>query len=989
MRRALRTSILGVALLAGCYDFKVYPGAVDADVPAPMDAADAVAPDIGSSDSGPDSAEAPLIGDDINSDATAVTADGTTDVGEDQGVVDVVAVDVTDAPAMDVRDAPTGTDAPDAPDVTDAANAMDVIDVPALDRPDVPAATETCALTVCSGSCVDMQTDPRHCGACAHDCTALPHVLGAAVRCSLGRCVVPLLACAPGWGDCASEPDDGCETDLSQTDTCGSCATRCVEPAPFCSTSSGGIACTSGCVGGAPTRCGAGCVDTATSTTHCGACGRACTQPANASATCVGGVCGFACNAGRHACAGACVDDAAVATCGTRCSACPSAAHATATCTTGACGLRCDVGFADCNGDAGDGCEVDTRADTAQCGACGQACPAPTNGTAACASGACGFACASGYHRCGTICASNTSLSTCGASCVACAARAHSTVTCDGTACRYTCDAGFADCDGDPTTGCEADTRTSAPNCGGCGRSCDGSNGSASCSAGVCRVTCNAGFGDCDGNTANGCETDTRASAAHCGGCGAPCPAGATCSGSACLATCTSPQSACGLRCVNLDTDLLNCGTCGNVCPVVANASARCGSGACSSHCLLGFGNCDGNAANGCETNLGTSTTSCGRCGHACSTGACSNGICTGEVQLAAGGWTNCARRPTGQVLCWGQGASGQLGNGVLGDSRPNYTPAAVMGVSTAADIGLGKWHVCARMAAGNVQCWGYNTSGQLGNSGTVNSAVPVGADGTQGVYDSIAIRGGVNHTCVIAAGGRGGACFGANARGQLGTGTFLPESGAARLQVPTPVLSLSTGSDFSCAVIGDGSVRCWGVNTYGQLGDGTDTTAPYNVTVQNITDAVQVAAGFDFACAVRANGRVACWGNNASGQLGDGTTMGRAAPVAVLGITDAIAIAAATDLVGWACALRASGGIACWGNNHSGNLGAGYTSTRETSPVAVLGITDAVQVAVGVQHACARRAAGPVLCWGDNSYGQLGSMGANGLMPVVIPGLP
>ena len=53
---------------------------------------------------------------------------------------------------------------------------------------------------------------------------------------------------------------------------------------------------------------------------------------------------------------------------------------------------------------------------------------------------------------------------------------------------------------------------------------CDLANATAACSAGGCVVArCNAGFGDCDGNAANGCEVDLRVTAAHCGGCGAAC----------------------------------------------------------------------------------------------------------------------------------------------------------------------------------------------------------------------------------------------------------------------------------------------------------------------------------------------------------------------------------------------------------------------------------------------------------------------------------
>jgi hypothetical protein len=99
-------------------------------------------------------------------------------------------------------------------------------------------------------------------------------------------------------------------------------------------------------------------------------------------------------------------------------------------------------------------------------------------------------------------------------------------------------------------------------------------------------ATCNAGYGNCDGIAANGCETNTQ----------------------------TSPQ---------------NCGVCGNICSV-ANGTAGCAGGACTvASCNAGYANCDGNAANGCETNTQTSSTNCGSCGHACTLGQnCVSGIC-------------------------------------------------------------------------------------------------------------------------------------------------------------------------------------------------------------------------------------------------------------------------------------------------------------------------------------------------------------------------
>lgn len=76
------------------------------------------------------------------------------------------------------------------------------------------------------------------------------------------------------------------------------------------------------------------------------------------------------------------------------------------------------------------------------------------------------------------------------------------------------------------------------------------------------------------------------------------------------------------------------------------------------------------------------------------------------------------------------------------------------------------------------------------------------------------------------------------------------------------------------------------------------------------------------------------CWGNNNDGRLGDGTTTGRAAPVLVLGSSTGItAISAGSRHT---CAVNATGGAKCWGNNSNGRLGVGLPGTSYRSPVDV-----------------------------------------------------
>jgi alpha-tubulin suppressor-like RCC1 family protein len=201
----------------------------------------------------------------------------------------------------------------------------------------------------------------------------------------------------------------------------------------------------------------------------------------------------------------------------------------------------------------------------------------------------------------------------------------------------------------------------------------------------------------------------------------------------------------------------------------------------------------------------------------------------------------------------------------------------------------------------------------------------------------------------------------------------------------------VAVGYSFRCVSLVNGPVQCARATGSGQLGNGSIDVEfgryfrySYQSVVGIEAGAMSLAAGDTFACAVTALGSVFCWGDNGHGQLDAGSTSSKStSPLQLHGLESVVQVAAGMQ---HACAVDESGHVYCWGSNDAGQVGNGAAGDAVRAPERVVGIENAVQVTCGGRHSCALLADGTARWWGSNAEGALGDGTFNDQpLPVVV----
>lgn len=361
-------------------------------------------------------------------------------------------------------------------------------------------------------------------------------------------------------------------------------------------------------------------------------------------------------------------------------------------------------------------------------------------------------------------------------------------------------------------------------------------------------------------------------------------------------------------------------------------------------------------------------------------------------------------RLVNGKLYAWGDNRNGKAGVG--SDETTIYEPTKVNleNADNLKDIVINSNSVYAIMQDNTTYAWGYNQYGQLG----VNVVLDDGSFATSiniphkieiandEIIKEFIIGGSGIATAIYAITQNGNLySWGYNMSGQLGIGQKQDKTGAniTNQYLPekvnlTNISKVYPGSNYAFVITTDGSLYAMGNknSTYGILGLGELTENVLTPTEVNITHNGQKAKVSEIV--ISSNNSVYAitdlglfaWGNNNTGQLGIGGTTSAKTPTYVNGITgqiDNITIKGNNSIF----AKTSDGSLYAWGYNNTGQLGNADTASNVETPTQVVfeGSNAKFQEFVEIygenqsSFMVALLDDGSLWAWGQNTYSRLG----------------
>lgn len=316
---------------------------------------------------------------------------------------------------------------------------------------------------------------------------------------------------------------------------------------------------------------------------------------------------------------------------------------------------------------------------------------------------------------------------------------------------------------------------------------------------------------------------------------------------------------------------------------------------------------------------------------------------------------------------------------------------------TTVTGLSAGRSHTCAVAANGRVACWGANARGELGTAPGEARSTP---ELVEMLTDASAVAAGDGATCVLRQVTRTSAeamCWGANDVGQSGRNMGVSATVLPGRTVRTRANATMSGATqlppfarHECAVYGT-AVNCWGDNSNFQHNNRTPTVVPYlgTTSLQMVTS---LAVSERTTCITRSGQNdVVCAGGDQSGELGrDGRGVATEMATVVFGFGTA---SPTSEVFGGGknfCAINGTTRrVSCWGDNTYGQLTMTAGAAPVRVPVVFGSLTAAASVAVSDGFICVRLMNGQVWCAGRNDFGQLGDgTRTSRSEPQMVPGI-
>lgn len=258
-------------------------------------------------------------------------------------------------------------------------------------------------------------------------------------------------------------------------------------------------------------------------------------------------------------------------------------------------------------------------------------------------------------------------------------------------------------------------------------------------------------------------------------------------------------------------------------------------------------------------------------------------------IQITSGAAHLCALLSNGAVKCWGGNDKGQIGNGASA-ATGGVVPTLVNLPTGALWINAGTNNTCALLQNGLVRCWGENISCSLSGTGSVCPPFEASPVQVAGVSGLLQIAPGKAHNCALKANGSVH-CWGSDAKGQLAfqdgkNGDDDATTAPRPIQGLDSVTALASGYENVCARGGASNLlHCWGDNAFGQVGIGTFGAEVQLPAVVGGGSGMQVQ-GFStgrHSLAATFSKDFSAWGENGVGQLGNAGNTNQVSPVMML----------------------------------------------------------------------------------------------------------